>query len=117
MAGVFANGPNASFFAEPIEQIDELIVPMLSLFDVFTRLLQQRDENNVLQAVAVMYQGNVVDLDASVALSAARVSIENKLPMADSMILATARECDATLWTQDVDFKGFERVQYRKRRQ
>ena len=59
----FANGPNASFFAKPIERIDKLIVPSLSLFEVFKRVLQQRDENNALQAVMVMQQGVVVDLD------------------------------------------------------
>lgn len=112
----FANGPNASFFAKPIEQIDKLIVPSLSLFEVFKRVLQQRDENNALQAVMVMQQGVVVDLDASLALSAARLSIEHKLPLADSVILATAREYDAILWTQDTDFKGLEKVQYRKRK-
>ena len=112
----FANGPNASFFAEPIEQIDKLIVPSLSLFEVFKRVLQERNENDALQAVAIMHQGTVVDLDASVALSAARLSVENKLPMADSVMLATAREYDAALWTQDADFKGLERVQYRRRK-
>ncbi len=112
----FANGPNASFFAEPIEQIDKLIVPSMSLFEVFKRILQRRDENDALQAVAVMHQGTVVDLDASVALSAARLSVENKLPLADSVMLATAREYDAVLWTQDADFEGLESVQYRKRK-
>ena len=112
----FANGPNASFFAEPIEQIDKLIVPSLSFFEVFKRVLQERNENDALQAVAIMHQGTVVDLDASVALGAARLSVENKLPMADSVMLATAREYDAALWTQDADFKGLERVQYRRRK-
>jgi len=112
----FANGPNASFFAKPIEQVDKLVVPSLSMFEVFKRVLQQRDENDALQAVAVMQQGSVVDLDASLALSAARLSVEAKLPLADSVILATAREYDAVLWTQDADFKGLEKVQYRKRK-
>jgi len=112
----FANGPNASFFAEPIEQADRLIVPSLILFEVFKRVLQQRGEGDALQAIAVMQQGEVVSLDATLALSAVRLSVEHKLPMADSMILATAREYDATLWTQDADFKGLESVQYRKRR-
>ena len=112
----FANGPNASFFAKPIEQIDNLLVPSLSLFEVFKRVLQQRDENDALQAVAVMQQGAVVDLDSTVALSAARLSVENKLPMADSVILATARKYDATLWTQDAEFKGLHNVECRKRK-
>ena len=112
----FANGPNASFFAKPVEQIDKFIVPSLSLFEVFKRVLQQRDENDALQAFAVMQQGTTVDLDSSVALNAARLSVENKLPMADSVILATARKYDAMLWTQDAEFKGLDNVEYRKRK-
>ena len=73
------------------------------------------NENDASQVVAVMQQGNVVDLGASLALSAARISIKTKLPMADSVILATTREYDATLWTQDADFTGLEKVEYRKR--
>ncbi|MCP3982228.1 MAG: type II toxin-antitoxin system VapC family toxin [bacterium] len=112
----FANGPNATFFAKPIEQVEQLIVPTLSLFEVFKRVLQQRDENEALQVVAVMQQGTVVDLDSFIALGAARLSVESKLPLADSVILATAREFEATLWTQDADFSGLDNVKYRKRK-
>ena len=112
----FANGPNAGFFAKPIENVEELVVPSLSLFEAFKRFLQQRDENDAIQAVAIMQQGMVVDLDAAVALSAARLSVDHKLPLADSVILATAREHKATLWTQDADFEGLEDVRYRKRK-
>lgn len=112
----FANGPNASFFAPAVERTDELLVPSLTLYQVFKRVLQQREEGDALQAVAVMQQGTVVDLDAPLALSAARISFETKLPMADSIILATARTYRATVWTQDADFKGLSGVQYRKRK-
>ena len=110
----FANGPNASFFAPPIEKTEELMVPTISLYEVFKKILQQRREDDALQAVALMQQGRIVDLDANVALSAARMSLDQKLPMADSVILATARLFDAVLWTQDIDFKGLPDVQYRK---
>ena len=112
----FANGPNADFFAQAIERVEESIVPSLSLFEVFKRVLQQRDENDAIQAIAIMQQGMVVDLDASLALNAARLSVESKLSLADSVILATARQYKATLWTQDADFKGLEDVRYRKRK-
>ena len=68
----FANGPNAEFFAPAIEKAAELLVPSLTLYEVFKRVLQQRDEGSALQAVAVMQQGTVVDLDAPLALAAAR---------------------------------------------
>jgi toxin FitB len=112
----FANGPNAEFFAPVIEKTAELLVPSLTLYEVFKRVLQQRDEGSALQAVAVMQQGAVVDLDAPLALVAARLSIEHRLPMADSVILATTRFHAAVLWTQDADFKGIPGVEYRKQR-
>ncbi|MDE0166877.1 MAG: type II toxin-antitoxin system VapC family toxin [Bryobacterales bacterium] len=112
----FADGPNASFFAEPIEDTEGLVVPTLTLFEVFKRVLQQRDESAALQAVAVMQQGTVVDLGAAIAVDAARLGLELKLPLADSVILATARQYGAELWTQDAYFKGIEDVQYQKRR-
>ena len=110
----FANGPNASYFAPAVEKTADLIVPSLTIYEVFKRILVQRDEGLALQAVAAMQQGQVVDLDANIALLAARVSVENKLPMADSVILATAGIFDAELWTQDADFKGLPSVNYRK---
>ena len=112
----FANGSNASYFAPAIERTEELLVPSLTLYEVFKRVLQQRDEGHALQAVAVMQQGRVVELDARLALLAARISVERKLPMADSVILATGRAFGATVWTQDEDFKGLPAVQFRPRR-
>ena len=111
----FADGPNAGFFAAPIENTAELLVPTLCLYEVFKRVLQQKDEGEALQAVAVMQQGAVVDFNASLALSAAKTSHEERLPMADSIILATARAHGATLWTQDADFQGKQGVEYRPR--
>jgi predicted nucleic acid-binding protein len=112
----FADGPNASFFAPAIENVRELITPSISLYEVFRRVLQQRGEDDALRAIAIMVQGQVIDLDVTLALNAARTSAEMKLPMADSIILATARAYDATVWTQDEDFDGIERVQYIRKR-
>jgi predicted nucleic acid-binding protein len=112
----FANGPNASFFAGAIEETAELLVPSLTIYEVFKRVLQQRAEGDALRAVAVMQQGSVVDLDTRLALSAARISLETRMPMADSVVLATARLHDASLWTQDADFEGLPGVRYRVKR-
>ncbi len=109
----FANGANAAFFARAVEDTRKLVIPTLSLYEVFKRILQQRTESDALQAIAVMQQGTVVDLDARLALSAARISVDCKLPMADSVMLATARAFGATLWTQDEHFKGLPGVRYR----
>ncbi|MDR7521843.1 MAG: type II toxin-antitoxin system VapC family toxin [Armatimonadota bacterium] len=112
----FADGPNADFFAPAIRKPSELIVPTISLYEVFKRVFQQRDETRALRAVAVMQRGTVVDLTALIALSAARISLESALPMADSVMLATARAYSAVLWTQDADFDGVEGVRYRPAR-
>ena len=112
----FANGPNASFFASAIEQTHELLVPSLTLYEVFKRVLQQRDEGHALQAVAIMQQSTVINLDGRIALDAARISCNSKLPMADGVILATARAHGAIIWTQDADFKDLPGVRYRQRK-
>ena len=107
-----ADGPNASIFARPIEKLRLLIVPTLSLFEVFKRVSQERNEDEALRAVALMEQGRVVDLDRATAREAARLSIQHRIAMADSVMLATAQRNGATLWTQDADFLGIAGVKY-----
>ncbi|MGO9635159.1 MAG: type II toxin-antitoxin system VapC family toxin [Steroidobacteraceae bacterium] len=108
----FADGPNAAAFAKPIEATRSLLVPTLSLFEVFKRVAQQRSEDDALRAIAVMEQGRVVDLDRATALEAARLSIQHGIAMADSVMLATACRHRATLWTQDSDFEGLQGARY-----
>ena len=110
-----ADDAHADYFAEAIEALEELIVPTLSIYEVFKRVLQQRGEGDALQAVALMQQGTIVELDASTALLAARISSEQKLAMADSVMLATARTHHALLWTQDADFEGMNGVRFRRK--
>ena len=111
----FANGKNAENFAPIIIDIEKLLVPTIILYEVFKKVLQQRDETQAIKAIAIMQQGNIVELTNSIAINAAKLSIEYKLPMADSIILTTARECDAVLWTQDEDFREIEGVKYIKK--
>ncbi len=108
----FADGANAGFFARSITDTANLVVPTISLLEVFKRVLQQRGENAALQAVAHMRQGSVVDLDTDIALAAARLGLSHRLPLADPVMLATARRHGAVLWTQDADFGGIDGVRY-----
>jgi predicted nucleic acid-binding protein len=108
----YADGPNADFYAGAIEDIDNLIVPVICIYEVFRKILQQRGEAPALQAVALMHQGLVVDLSSSLALSAAKIGVELKMPLADSIILATARVHNATVWTEDAHFKDIEGIRY-----
>lgn len=108
----FANAENAAFFELAIQDVDHLIVPSINLYEVFKLVYQQRGEDVALQAIAQMQQGQVIELTSALALSAAQLSLKERLPMADSVILATARAFQAVLWTQDADFKDLEGVQY-----
>lgn len=108
----FADGPNAKVFTPPIEDVKNLVVPTLSILEVFKKLLREAGESQALVAIAHMRMGMVVDLDSTLALSAAKLGLERKLPLADSVMLATALHLKATLWTQDDDFADIPGVRY-----
>ena len=108
----FADEPNAKHFLLPLSDSDLLVVPVITIYEVFKVILRESGENEALQAVAAMQKGKVVDLSAQLAIEASRLSIEHQLPMADSIILATAQEFKAVIWTQDSDFKNISRVKY-----
>lgn len=108
----FTERENASFFLPPIRDLERLIVPTICIYEVFKRLLVERDEDSALLAVGVMSHGREIDLDRNIAIEAAQLSRELKLAMADSIILATAQTHHASLWTQDEHFKGLEGVKY-----
>ena len=108
----FAGGSNARFFAPTIKATNALVIPTICTYEVFKRLLAQRGEEDALLAVAIMSLGTIADLSQGIAINAATLSLEHKIAMADSVILATARAFDAVLWTQDVDFQGIDGVEY-----
>ena len=108
----FAGGANAGFFAPAIKEPDTLVVPTICMYEVFKRLLVQHGEESALQVVGIMSLGIVADLTREIAVNAAAISPELKIAMADSIILATTRAYEATLWTQDADFHGIDGVQY-----
>jgi predicted nucleic acid-binding protein len=108
----FGAGPQAGQFAQVIENVESLLVPTIILVEVCRRVLQQRGEDEALQAAALLHQGQVVDFDSGLALSAAQLGIAHKLPLADSIILATAKQFSATIWTMDGGFEGIPYVRY-----
>ena len=108
----FANGSNADFFAPAITDEPNLVVPTICMFEVFKRLSIQRGKEAALQAMGMLYRGQLAALSDEIALQAALISLEHKLPLADSIILATARTYKATLWTQDEHFKDLPGVEY-----
>jgi predicted nucleic acid-binding protein len=108
----FTKGANAKFFIPPIQDLENLLVPSICIYEVFKRLFQDMGEENALQAVGIMCYGQEVELNRKIAIDAAQTSIDLKLAMADSIILATAHAHAATLWTQDAHFKDVEGVKY-----
>lgn len=108
-----SGGGNAAFFRKPLEGDEPILVPTLCLLEVYRHMLRHIGREEALEVVAAMRGGVVVELDDRLALEAAELSVETKLALADSIILATARAHDAELWTQDADFDGMEGVRYR----
>lgn len=108
----FADAPGAAHFASAIESVDHLVVPAVCLLEVFKVVLRQRGESDALQAIALMQQGTVIDLDATLAIAAASLGVAHKLPLTDSIVYATARSVGGVVWTQDDDFDGLPDVEY-----
>lgn len=111
-----ADDTNANFFEPSIIDSGTLLVPTICLYEVFKRILQQFGEERALDAMGIMSLGTIIDLDRQIAIHAAQISNDLKLAMADSIILATTRAHDATLWTQDEHFKDIEGVKYKQKK-
>ena len=108
----FADEPSANNFHTPIQDIKSLIVPVITIYEVFKVVLRESNENQALQAIAAMQKGATIDLTPTLAIAASQLSLQHNLPMADSIILATAKQFDAIIWTQDKDFEGIPGVNY-----
>ncbi|MBM4163174.1 MAG: type II toxin-antitoxin system VapC family toxin [Lentisphaerae bacterium] len=106
------DGSHAGVFAPLVENVDELLVPVICLYEVFKKVNAVADEAKALQAIGQMKQGRVIEVTEAIALRAALISLKHRLPMADSLILSTAWSERATLWTQDGHFAGLPGVEY-----
>jgi predicted nucleic acid-binding protein len=107
-----ADGPNADFFKTPIRDETQLIIPTICLYEVFKVTLSREGKDKAIRVAGNMSFGRIVDLDRETALAAAQLSLQQKLAMADSIILATAQALDAILWTQDEHFKDISGVKF-----
>lgn len=112
----FTSGPNARFFARAIEDDESLLVPTISVLEVYKHILRERGADDALRAIAAMHRGRMIELDSDLALTAAELGLEHTLPLADSVIYATAQVFGAEVWTQDADFDGLDGVRYRAKR-
>lgn len=108
----FADAKNAEFFAPAIENPKDLIVPSITILEVFKHVLRQCSEQSAFESIECMLQGTVINLDIEISLNAAKLGVQHRIPLADSIILATGIMHKATIWSQDVDFKGLPQVKY-----
>lgn len=108
----FSNGKNGQFFLPIVQDINNLLVPVICVYEVFKRMVIKIGEDEAIEAIGIMSLGLTVDINQTIAISAAQISLDLKLAMADSLILATARAHNATLWTEDEHFKDIPGVQY-----
>jgi predicted nucleic acid-binding protein len=108
----FSDGKNAQKFAEPLENLEKLLIPTIIMYEVFKVMLRESGEQEAIIAQAYMQQGSVIELSAQLAILAARLSLEHRIPMADSIILATAQTLGAIIWTEDEHFYGLKGVKY-----
>ncbi len=108
----FSGGPNSEHFSSPLQDPSSLIVPVITIYEVFKVVLREAGENAALQSIAAMQKGTVVDLTASMAMNAAKLGLQHRLQMADSIILAMAIAYKCTVWTQDSDFENLPGVNF-----
>lgn len=111
----FTDGKNAKFFAPVIENSSELIVSVINLYEVYKKVSSEKDDESAIQVIALMQQPKVVEITSSISILAAKLSIKLKIPMADSLIYATAKAYNAIVWTQDSDFENLEGIKYFKK--
>ena len=100
--------PRAELFANAAENPEQLIVPIMTIYEVTKKLHREISPKVAAYAEALMCRGHVIDFD----LALCRAAIGNNLPLADSLIYATALAHGATLWTQDAHFEGLAGVNY-----
>ncbi|MBV6421563.1 MAG: hypothetical protein DAHOPDDO_02838 [Ignavibacteriaceae bacterium] len=111
----FADGKNAKHFAPMIQDLKNLVESIINVSEVYKKISQHRDENSAIQAIAVMQQAEVLEITSQIAIEGSKISIQNKIPMADSLIIASARSVGAKIWTQDYNFKGIDNVLFFKK--
>jgi toxin FitB len=109
------DGKNAKHFAPAIEKTDELIVSTINIYEIYKKILSEKDEDAAIQVAGLMQQAKVIEVNSAIAIQAAKLSFMQKIPMADSLIYITARQKSAIVWTQDVDFKDLDGVKYFKK--
>ena len=112
LAGIFYKWTDANYFAKPIEDSKNSIVSVINEYEVYKKVFNEKDENSAIQAIGILLQSVVINVDEYISIDAAKISCNLKIPMADRIIIASAKSVDAVIWTQDSDFKNLPNVKY-----
>lgn len=111
----FTEGPLAKVYAGHLENLSEIITPAIVLYEVYKIIKRERGEEDALTAVMQMGKTHVIFIDDVLVLTAADLSLEHGLAMADSIVYATALIHEATLVTSDSDLSQLPHVTYLKK--
>lgn len=110
----FSDGPDAAFFAQVLQETETLLVPTVTILEVFRRICRSHGEGAALQAAAAMQQGTVVPLDTPAALEAGRLAVSHDVSASAGAVLAVAERHSATVWTMDERVRHAPGVRYRE---
>ena len=110
-----AETSNAKNFEKAILDTNNLIVPAIVIYEVFKKICLDYNEDTALEVIAELKQGRVIEINETISIYAAKLSIEKKLPMADALIYATGLLFKATIYTQDNHFENLPGVKYFKK--
>jgi len=105
-------GPNLRHFGPILQKLPDLIIPSVVLTEVRKVALSQRSLKEAETVTDSMCSGIIIPADTAISILAADLFLKHKLALADSIIYATTLNQNATLWTQDADFKGLPNVKY-----
>jgi toxin FitB len=112
----FTDGPLADEYASRLRKLTAVVTPVIVIYEVYKRLKRELSEDDAVIAVSAMQRSQVVAIDQEIALTAADLSLEHRLAMADALVLATARKFKAELVTSDRDFEGVTGVTYLRKK-
>lgn len=112
----FTDGPLADDYASRLRKLTAVLTPVIAIYEVYKRLKRELSEDDAVIAISAMQRSQVIPLDQELALSAADLSLEHGLAMADAIVLATARKFRAELVTSDRDFEQIADVTYLRKK-
>ena len=108
----FTDGRLADQYREYLADSDNILMPAIILYEVYKILKREVGEEKALLAAGYMKGYPVIPLDDTLALAAADIALQEKLAMADAVIVATSRAHNCRIISSDADLKDQVNVYY-----